>query len=203
MQQSREQWAIRWVAGALLLTVATQVFYVAVVANAGDDTLLRPLTWFTELAAFSAVAVFGHSLAARQPAAATLWSAIAFSGLLNTLQVSMGLSMFKPALDAGEGQGALFATVLGGALFLYYLAKAVLGVVAIALGVAAWPTGAAVWRVLAGLAVLGGIAALILNLMAMIESQAWMFAAGAAGTVATTLVGVLMLRRSGSRGPMA
>lgn len=85
MQDSSEHSTVRLVAGALLLTVASQVFYIAVVANAGDDTPLRPLTWFTELAAFSAVAIFGQALAARQPGSATMWSAIAFSGLLNVL----------------------------------------------------------------------------------------------------------------------
>lgn len=193
MQGSDEGQTVRLVAGALLLTVATQVFYIAVVANAGEETPLRPLTWFTELAAFTLIAVLGHSLAARLPVSATMWSAIALSGLLNVLQVTMGLSMFKPALDAGDGQEQLFATVLAGAFFLYFLAKLVLGLVAFALGAVALRGGGAARRAVAALAAVSGIAAVGLNLLAMLDSQAWMFAAGAAGTATTTFLGVLLL----------
>ena len=196
MKVSSEQGAVRLVAGALLLTVASQVFYIAVVANAGDDTPLRPLTWFTELAAFSTVAIFSQALAARQPESATMWSAIAFSGLLNVLQVAMGLSMFEPALEAGEGQGQLFATVLAGAFFLYFLAKLVLGLVAFALGAVALRGGGAARRAVAALAAVSGIAAVGLNLLAMLDSQAWMLAAGAAGTATTAFLGVLLLMRA-------
>lgn len=202
MSATDQRPAIGLVACALLLTVATQVFYVAVVANAGADTLLRPLTWFIELAAFLMVAVLGHTLAARQPAAATLWTAVAVSGLLNLLQVAIGLSMFNPAMEAGEGQEQLFATVLAGAFFLYFLAKLVLGLAAVALGASGWQQGNGAARLLGAVGVLGGLAAGVLNALAMIDSETWMFAAGAAGTLATALVGAMLLTmRTGQQVP--
>lgn len=193
MSATDQRPTIGLVAGALLLTVATQVFYVAVVADAGANTPLRPLTWFVELAAFLIIVVLGLTLATRQPAAATWWSAIALSGLLNLLQVAIGLSMFNPAMEAGEGQEQLFATVLAGAFFLYFLAKLVLGMAAVALGAAAWRLGRGAARVVGAVGVASGLAAGVLNALAMTDAERWMFGAGAAGTLATALVGVLLL----------
>ena len=115
----------------------------------------------------------------------------------------MGLSMFGPALEAGEGEARLFATVVGGAFCLYCLAKVMLGLVALALGAAGWRLGNGAGRIFGVLGALSGIASIAFNAMAMVDSKSWMFAAGAAGTAATALVGVLLLMRSGNRGPNA
>ncbi|MDG5748506.1 hypothetical protein P8Q88_09960 [Qipengyuania sp. XHP0207] len=180
---------------ALLLTVASQIFYIAVVSNAGGDTMLRPLTWFTELFAFCAVAATGLALSARLPGSAVLWSVVALSGVLNTLQVGMGLSMFGPAMEAGETVPQLFSAILAGAFFLYFLAKLLLGLAGLVLGARALHTGGTMNIALGVLAVLTGLAAIGLNLLAMIDAESWRFAAGAAGTAATALVGVLLLTR--------
>ena len=87
----------------------------------------------------------------------------------------------------------LFAAILAGAFFLYFLAKLVIGLVALALGLGLLrrDTGAAK----AGGAVLGlsGLAAIALNLLALVDAKAWTFAAGGAGTAATALVAAALL----------
>ncbi len=180
---------------ALLLTVASQIFYIAVVSNAGGDTMLRPLTWYTELFAFCAVAATGFALSARLPGSAVLWSVVALSGVLNTLQVAMGLSMFGPAMEAGETVPQLFSAILAGAFFLYFLAKLLLGLAGLVLGARALHADGTMNIAFGVLAVLTGLAAIGLNLLAMIDAESWRFAAGAAGTAATALVGVLLLTR--------
>ena len=184
---------LRMLAFALLLTVASQLFYITVVSEAGSDTVLRPITWFTELFAFLAVAVAGLTLAICKPQQGMIWPLVALSGVFNVLQVAIGLSMFGPALEGGEAEPQLFATVLAGAFFLYFLAKLMLGGVGIVLGAAAIRLPTLVAKVVGGLTLLSGLAALILNFLAMIDSKAWMFAAGASGTAATALLAILLL----------
>ena len=186
----------RALAFALLLTVASQIFYVTVVSNAGPETALRPLTWFTELFAFTVVAITALGLAAQRPGEALLWSTLSLSGVLNLLQVSIGLSMFAPAMEARESVPQLFSTVLAGAFFLYFHAKLLLGIGAIVLGATAMRSGAAVKKGLGALAIVGGLAAIGLNLLGMIDAKSWTFAAGAAGTAASALVGLLLFLRS-------
>ena len=183
---------MRATGAALLATVATQIFYITIVSGS-ENEMLRPLTWFTELFAFLLVTVASLALAAKRPDSAGIWAAIGVSGLLNLLQVGMGLSMFSPAMEASEAVPQLFAAILAGAFFLYFLAKLVIGLVALALGLGLLrrDTGAAK----AGGAVLGlsGLAAIALNLLALVDAKAWTFAAGGAGTAATALVAAALL----------
>ena len=183
---------MRATGAALLATVATQIFYITIVSGS-ENEMLRPLTWFTELFAFLLVTVASLALAAKRPDSAGIWAAIGVSGLLNLLQVGMGLSMFRPAMEASETVPQLFAAILAGAFFLYFLAKLVIGLVALALGLGLLrrDTGAAK----AGGAVLGlsGLAAIALNLLALVDAKAWTFAAGGAGTAATALVAAALL----------
>jgi hypothetical protein len=186
---------IRGLAALLLLTVASQIFYIAVVSGS-ENEMLRPLTWFTELFAFAISTVLALSLAARRPQQAPIWTTIALAGTLNTVQVAMGLSMFGPAMEAGEAVPQLFAAVLAGAFFFYFLAKFLLGGAAILLGANALKAGNGLAKALGGLAALAGIAALILSLLAMIDAESWAFAAGASGTAVTALLAALLLAGS-------
>ena len=186
---------IQGLAALLLLTVASQIFYIAVVSGS-ESEMLRPLTWFTELFAFAISTVLALSLAARRPQQAPIWATIALAGTLNTIQVAMGLSMFGPAMEAGEAVPQLFAAVLAGAFFFYFLAKFLLGGAAILLGVSALKAGSGLAKPLGGLAALTGVAALGLSLLAMIDAKAWTFAAGGAGTAVTALIAGLILAQS-------
>ena len=98
--------------------------------------------------------------------------------------------MFGPA---SEGEPQLIATVLAGAFFLYFLAKLLLAGTGIAFGLIALRDNTALTKALGGLTMIAGPAAAALNLLAMIDSKAWMFAAGASGTAATGLLAILLL----------
>ena len=189
---------IRLLGIALLITVASQLFYITVVSSAGPETVLRPITWFPELFAFLSVALAAFTLAIRRPAQAAVWVALAVAGLFNVLQVAIGLSMFGPA---SESEPQLIATVLAGAFFLYFLAKLLLGGVGIVLGVTVARDSTTLNKALGGLTAVAGLAAAVLNFLAMVDPQTWMFAAGASGTAATALLGaVLLLARPQRKG---
>ena len=183
---------IRALAAVLFITVASQLFYITVVSGSPIE-VLRPITWFTELLAFSASAVIALALGSRHPAQAGIWATLAIAGLVNLIQVGMGLSMFGPAMDAAESAPELFATVLAGAFFFYFLAKLLLGVAGIFLGVGAAREGGALATGLGSLTAIAGLASFALSLLAMIDAESWRFAAGAAGTAATALVGLLLI----------
>ena len=189
---------IRLLGIALLVTVASQLFYINIVSGAGPETVLRPITWFTEMFAFLSVALAAFTLAIRRPDQAVVWVALAVAGLFNVLQVAIGLSMFGPA---SEGEPQLMATVLAGAFFLYFLAKLLLAGVGVVLGVTAVRDSTTLTKTIGGLTVVAGLAAGVLNFLAMADPQTWMFAAGASGTAATALLaGVLLLARPERRG---
>lgn len=179
------------VAIALLATVATQLFYIAVVSPA-DDALLRKITWLTEMAAFSLISVCALALVARgyMP---LVWSAVALAGLVNILQVGIGLAQFGPAGEATDPK--VFAGVLAGAFFLYFHGKAMLGMAALGLGFGMWRSGTRLGKLLAVLGIVSGLAAAGLGLLGMADGMAWVFPAGAAGTIATAVLAILVLAR--------
>jgi hypothetical protein len=177
------------VAFALLGTVATQLFYIGVVSPT-DDAMLRKITWVTEMALFSLVAVAALALAARG-AMPLVWSAVALAGIVNVIQVGIGLAEFGPAGEAADPK--VFASVLAGAFFLYFHGKAMIGMAAIGVGLAAWSDGSTLTKVLGAGSILAGLAAAVLNLLGMANGMEAVFAAGAAGTVATALLALTVL----------
>ena len=174
---------------ALLATVVTQLFYIGVVTPQ-DSAILRKITWTSELVLFSAVVWLSMPLAARS-AMPLVWSAVAVSGLLNVVQVGMGLLEFPQAQQATDP--AVFQTVLNGAFFLYFHAKLMMGVAAVALGFAAWQAAPAVGKSLGALSSVAGLVAIALNLHGVANGMSQVFAAGAAGTVATALFAITAL----------
>lgn len=184
---------MRVLAALLLVTVVTQIFYITIVSNAPDDTPLRPTTWLIELSVFVGISTAGLSLAINNPQRAPLWSLIVFSGLANVMQIAMGLSMFGPSLEVEKTVPAIFATVIAGAFFFYFLAKLLLGVVAVAFGWSSVRTSKGLPRIIGGLAALAGVAAAMLSVLAMLDRMAWIFPAGTAGTVVAALFAINLL----------
>ena len=181
------------VAIAMLAAVATQLFYVGVVSPA-DDALLRKINWVSEMALYSLIAAGALSLMARGTMP-LVWSAIAIAGLVNVVQVGVGLSQFGPAGEASDPK--VFESVLGGAFFLYFHGKAMIGMAAIGAGLAAWADGTHLAKAFGAGCILSGLAAAVLNLLGMANGMALVFAAGAAGTAATAFLAltVLLTRR--------
>ncbi|UIP05935.1 hypothetical protein LY632_09485 [Erythrobacter sp. SDW2] len=177
------------IAITLLAAVATQLFYIGEVSPT-DDALLRKITWVSEMALYSVLTMAALALIARGTMP-LVWSAVALAGIVNILQLGIGLAEFGPAAEAKDPK--VFASVLGGAFFLYFHAKAMIGMAAIGTGLAAWGRATALAKGLGGLTVIAGAAAVGLNLLGMADGMAWVMQAGAAGTTATALFGISVL----------
>ncbi|NNC59627.1 MAG: hypothetical protein HKO05_06510 [Erythrobacter sp.] len=169
---------------ALLATVATQLFYIGVVSPS-DSAVLRKVTWTSEMILFSLVAWAALPLAARGTMP-LVWSAVAIAGLVNLIQVGMGLLEFPQAQQAADEQ--VFKTVLNGAFFLYFHGKMMLGIAAIGLGLAATRLPGAFSTVMGWASIASGIATAILSIYGMANGMELVFATGAAGTAATALL---------------
>ncbi len=177
------------IALALLATVATQIFYVGVVGPA-DDEVLRRITWVSEVGLYSIVTLAALPLIARETTP-LVWSAVAVSGLVNVLQLGIGLAEFGPAGEAGDPK--VMASVLGGAFFLYFHGKAMIGVAAMGAGLGVFVGGTGWRKALGLLAILAGLAALTLNLFGIAAGMAWVMPAGASGTAATAALACIIL----------
>jgi len=173
----------------MIATVATQIIYFALYSNGMD--INRMVIWTTEAVAFLGIGVFALSVAARAGSNTVAWSAIAAGGLLNVVQVGMGLAMFAPLSEAGEALAPAFQSVLAGAFFLYFAGKFLFGAAAILIGLGAFKTGSGAGKAIGGLAVLGGIAAMVTNVGGMAVGMDMVFPAGAAGTAATLFLGLI------------
>lgn len=178
------------VAAALFGTALTQVFYITIVSNSAGETLRR-VTWVTEMALFTIPAIVALVLANRDRVHPLAWAAIAVGGLVNLIQVGMGLAMFGPAREAADD--AVFQSVLQGAFFLYFHGKAMFALAAIGFGVSAFTSGGGLAKGVGAIGILAGIAAAVLCLLGMANGMAWTQPAGAAGTLATALLAILIV----------
>ena len=177
---------------ALISLVVTQIVYISL-SESGLD-IDRPVIWTVEAIAYLAVTVFALVPALRGAAQPASWVAIAAGGLLNVIQVGMGIAMFPPLMEAGEALAPAFAAVLAGAFFLYFAGKVLFGFAALALGLAQARSGQGAARWVGGLAALAGLAAMVLNVAAILVGREATFAAGASGTLATLLLALQLTR---------
>ncbi len=173
----------------LLSLVVTQVLYVVLSGNGLE--INRTLIWTTEAVAFLGITVLALVAMVQNGRLALAWSAMAVSGVLNVVQVGMGLAMFGPLSDAGEAMAPAYQATVAGAFFLYFAGKLLFGLAAIIVG-ATLLRGSGVARVTGGLAVLAGLTAMAANLGGMASGMAMIYPAGATGTVATFLLAITL-----------
>lgn len=185
--------AAQIIAIMLISLVVTQVIYV-VMSDAGMD-INRPVIWTVEAIASLGLAVAGLVCLARGSDHPAAWAAIAAGGLLNTIQVGMGIAMFPPLMDAGEALKPAFDAVLAGAFFLYFAGKALFGVAAFILGHALWAHAGKAAKLAGAFAVLAGAAAIVTNVFAMGAGMDEVFRAGAAGTAASLALALAIIAR--------
>lgn len=174
---------------AMIVLVVTQLSYV-VLSNSGFE-MHRRVIWTTEAVAFLGITVLALVALAPNSKLAPAWAAIAASGVLNVVQVGMGLAMFGPLKDAGEAMAPAYEAVVGGAFFLYFAGKWLFGLAAILVG-AAMLRGTGLAKAAGMLAILSGLAAMAVNLVGMASGMAWIFPAGATGTAATLLLAIAL-----------
>ncbi|ASR50339.1 hypothetical protein [Blastomonas fulva] len=174
---------------AMIVLVVTQLSYV-VLSNSGFE-MHRMVIWTTEAVAFLGITVLALVALAQNSRLAPAWAAIAVGGVLNVVQVGMGLAMFGPLKDAGEAMAPAYEAVVAGAFFLYFAGKWLFGLAAILVG-AAMLRGTGLAKAAGVLAILSGLAAMAVNLLGMATGMAWIFPAGAAGTAATLLLAIAL-----------
>ncbi|MCR2832871.1 thiamine biosynthesis protein ThiC [Parerythrobacter lacustris] len=179
------------VAVALISMVVTQIVYFALYSQGLD--IDRPIIWTVEAVAFLAIAVFALVPLARGRDLTAAWAVIAVGGVLNAIQVGMGLAMFGPVSEAGEAMAPAFQSILAGAFFLYFAGKFLFGFAAIVIGLGAVRCGNGLGKAIGGLAVLAGGAAMLANTGAMARGMELMLPAGATGTLATLLLALAII----------
>ena len=183
--------AAKLVATALVVTAITQMVYVTL-GGGGNSTVAYPI-WRIEALSALVVALFSFVIVKHN---ALVGGCLAVNGLFNVIQTGFGLTMFYQLGYGGDTPpNPVFFPVLRMSFFLYFAAKAALGVAAITLGMELWQTiSGGVWRFVGMLAGLSGLAALLLNVAAMMLGLGVVPFAGAIGVVAAVFTALALIR---------
>ncbi|MEQ9661760.1 MAG: hypothetical protein RLN87_04330 [Parasphingopyxis sp.] len=189
----------RIVALGLLVTVATQIVYFLALSDVGivEGWPLRSTLWAVETIVFALVAATAFAALPRDPERGLVWGLLGVSGVFNALQSGIGLSMFLPLTEAGEDFAPVLSTVVAGAFLFYLLAKAMIGAAGLILGARLFRSVSGGQKAVGAITAIAGLAALGTGLFALPQGMAFIFPAGAAGTVATLLVGLCLLLSPG------
>lgn len=184
---------VKIIAVLLLLAAISQPIYTALYIGAPD--IDRQFLWGLEGLLFVLLAAFAGSALVMAKRFTLGFSAIAFSAVLNVVQVGVGLTQFGPFRAAAElnpDLGGVAFSVVAFSFFGYNAAKILLGLAAIVFGMAKLKQGA---KALGGLTVLVGAIAFVANtLVMMFGLQSFLPSpiAGGSGVVATLLLAVCL-----------
>ncbi|MBC2778177.1 hypothetical protein [Parasphingopyxis marina] len=208
------------IAIALIVSIATQIFYMATLGGPQPSDPAAGVThadvvayfterwaeiaavWMIELAAFALIAIAALVAMTRGAPMSWAWGALALAGAFNLIQLGMGLAMFKPAATGGAELQPVLDIIVSGAFFFYFLAKALIGLAGIGFGLALWREPSAMTKVVAISSILVGAAAAIANIATLPQGMALIFPAGATGTAAalfTGLAAMLVARQAGAK----
>lgn len=180
----------------LLTVVLTQILYIAKAAYHLD--IPSTFIWSVEALAFLGIALLGLLAMVHNGQLTLVWAAIAIGGLLNVQQVGIGLAMFKPLADAGEAMAPVYDAVAAGAFFLYFVGKLLFGFSAVAVGMTLVRSNGMA-RIVGGLAVATGAAAMLVNLAGISIGMTWLYQAGATGTAATLFLALALMMIRGPK----
>ena len=183
----------------LLLSVAgTQLLY-TLLKTSGID-VPRQLLWGLECLLFTTLIAFAGAALVQAKSQQLGWSAIAFCGVLNVVQVSIGLTLFGPFGEASsqlEALAPLAGAVVALSFMIYYAAKLLLGLAALVFGAAKISEGAkalGVSTTLVGVVAMCSNAALIVfGRDAFVPSAV----AGGSGVLATLLLAFCLMSYKG------
>jgi hypothetical protein len=183
--------AAQLVAAALVVTAITQMVYV-ILGGGGKSHVAYPI-WRIETLSALVGSLFSFVIVQRN---ALVGGCLAVSGIFNVIQTGMGLTMFYQLGYGGDAPpNPVFFPVLRMSFFLYFAAKAALGVAAIILGMELWQTIAGgMWRIVGVLVGLAGLGALLLNAAAMVLGLGVVPFAGAVGVVAAVFTALALIR---------
>lgn len=178
----------------LLVLAVTQALYTALYM--AKLNVPRHLLWGIEGLLFTVLAAFAGAALVQAKNCHVGWSAIAFSAVLNVVQVSVGLTMFGPFREAATQAAALkpaAGAVVAFSFMVYYAAKLLLGLAAVVFGMAKLNAGA---KVLGGLTALAGAVALFSNSAVIVLGRDGFVpspVAGGSGVVATLLLALCLM----------
>ena len=173
----------------LLVLAATQAFYT--ILYLAEIDVPRQLIWGLEGFLFTILMAFAGAAMVQAKNYQVGWSAIAFSAVLNVVQVSIGLTMFGPFREAAnqhEALGPVAGAVVALSFMIYYAAKLLLGFAALIFGIAKMESGA---KALGGLTALVGVVAMFANAILIVFGREAFLpspVAGGAGVLAALLL---------------
>ena len=156
----------------------------------------RPFLWGLEGVLFTILAAFAGAALVQAKKYHLGWSAIAFSAVLNVVQVSIGLKLFGPfggAAQQIEGAGPLIGAIVAFSFMIYNAAKILLGLAALVFGMDKMAAGS---KTLGGLTALVGVVAVVANSLIIIFGRDAFLpspVAGASGVVATVLLALCLI----------
>ena len=156
----------------------------------------RPLLWGLEAVLFTILAAFAGAALVQARNYHLGWSAIAFSAVLNVVQVSLGLKLFGPfggAAQQVEALGPLIGAVVALSFMIYNAAKILLGLAALIFGMAKMNAGS---KTLGGITAVVGVVAMLANVIMIIFGRDGFLpppVAGATGVVATALLALCLI----------
>ena len=178
----------------LLALAVTQAVYTGLYL--AQITVPRQFLWGMEGVLFTVLIAFSGAAMVQAKSSQVGWAAIAFSAVLNVVQVSVGLSMFVPFREAAnqlEALGPLAGAVVAFSFMVYYAAKLLLGLAALTFGLAKMNDGA---KVLGGLTALVGIVAMLANATLIVFGRSAFLpsaVAGGTGVLATLLLALCLM----------
>lgn len=185
---------IKIVALLLLLAAISQPIYTALYIHAPEFD--RQFLWGFEGLIFVLTAAFAGSALVLAKRYTLGFAAIAFSAVLNVIQVGVGLTQFGPFRAAAEAYpdlgGASFS-IIAFSFFGYNAAKILLGLAAIDFGMFKLKDGG---KILGGITVLAGLVALVANTLVMMFGLNGFVpspVAGASGVAATVFLAFCLL----------
>ena len=178
----------------LLVLAITQAIYTALyVAEIGFS---RQILWGLEAVVFTVLVSFAGAAMVQAKNYQLGWSAIAFSAVLNIVQVSIGLSLFSSfGKVAGNVEGAqpLIGGVVALSFMIYYAAKVLLGLAALVFGMASLAKGG---KAIGGLTALAGVVAMSANGILITFGRDGFLpsgVAGGSGVIATLLLAICLI----------
>ncbi|MBA4748042.1 MAG: thiamine biosynthesis protein ThiC [Sphingopyxis sp.] len=189
---------VNMVAVLLLLVAISQPIYTALYLRAPD--IDRQFLWGLEGLLFVLLAAFAGSALVMAKRYTLGFSAIAFSAVLNVVQVGVGLTQFGPFRAAAETNADLSgvaSSVVAFSFFGYNAAKILLGLAAVVFGMAKMNDGS---KALGGLTVAVGAVAFVANtLVMMFGLQGFLPSpvAGGSGVLATLLLALCLFSVGG------
>lgn len=189
---------VKIVAVLLLLAAISQPVYTALYLGAPD--IDRKPIWGLEGLLFALLAAFAGSALVMARRYTLGFSAIAFSAVINIVQVGVGLTQFGPFSEAAAANAELSgvaSSVVAFSFFGYNAAKILLGLAAVVFGLARMSGGS---KVLGGVTVLIGAVAFVANtLVMMFGLQGFLPSpvAGASGVLATLFLAICLFGLKG------